>query len=109
MRFMRTGLSPVGGSRLASVAVVAGALIGLAAPAQSGPMAPHDLAPAASTITMVRDYCGKGYYRPDKTRDKWGAWRGKCVPIKKKAAPASQAAEQPAAPPAVAPTSAPPR
>jgi len=76
--------------------VAAVGLFGLVAQGQAAPTVAPGSAVGTPTIMMVRDYCGKGYYRPNKTRDKWGAWRGKCVPIKKKADPVGQA-EQPAA------------
>ena len=86
-------------TRAAIVPLVAGvALVGLVAPLEAAPAAPHGLAVAASPMTLVRDYCGRGFHRVDKTRDKWGAWRGKCVPNKPKKTsppPAGAAADAP--------------
>jgi len=68
----------------------------LAAPVQAAPAAPQGLAVAAPSVTLVRDYCGRGFHRENKQRDKWGAWRGKCVPNKpKKASPPPADAPRP--------------
>jgi hypothetical protein len=76
-------------------------LFGLVTQGQATPAAPQGLALAAPAITMVRDYCGKGFHRENKQRDKWGAWRGKCVQNKpKKTAPPAAGAPGGAPPPA---------
>ena len=54
-------------------------LIGLAAPVQATPAAPHYGSVAAPAITQVLHRCGKGYYRQNAWQDKQGAWHGKCV------------------------------
>ena len=63
-----------------------------AAPGDAAPVSRPGHASAAPELTLVRDYCGHGYRRPNKQRTKWGAWVGKCVPNKpkKKQQPAGQ-------------------
>jgi hypothetical protein len=63
--------------------------MGLATLAQAAPIAWHHQAVANPAITMVRDYCGHGFHRDDKRRDKAGARLGKCVPNKPKSASSS--------------------
>jgi len=54
--------------------------LGLAAPVQAVPVAPHYLSVAAPAITMVRQRCGEGMKREKAWQDKVGAWHGRCVP-----------------------------
>jgi hypothetical protein len=61
-------------------------VMGAATLAQAAPTALHRQAVTNPAITMVRDYCGHGFHRDDKRRDKAGARLGKCVPNKPKAA-----------------------
>ncbi len=75
-----------------SLVALAG-FIGLGAPVQAAPAAPHDLVAAAPAITapgitapgitMVRQRCGEGMKRENAWRDKQGAWHGRCVPKRK--------------------------
>jgi len=58
-------------------------LIGLAAPVQAAPIAPHEFAVAAPAITTVRQRCGEGMRREKAWQDKNGAWHGPCVPKNK--------------------------
>lgn len=56
------------------------ALVALAQPGRTAPVAPHGLVVAAPTIELVRQRCGAGMKREKAWRDKNGAWHGKCVP-----------------------------
>ena len=60
--------------------IAAAGFLGLAAPVQAVPAAPHYLSVAAPAITMVRQRCGQGRHRENGWQDKQGAWHGKCVP-----------------------------
>jgi len=67
-----------------SFIAVAG-FLGLAAPVQAAPAAPHYLSAASPAITMVVQRCGHGKHREAGWQDKHGVWHGKCVanPTKK--------------------------
>jgi hypothetical protein len=80
----------------AALLVAVGGVIGAAAPSQAGPMAPFADGFSARRLEMVRDYCGHGFHRENKQRNKAGAWVGKCVPNKPKK---QQPVDQPANPP----------
>ena len=80
--------------------LAAGGLIGAAAPSGAAPVAPHRDTSAAAPAIPVRDYCGHGFHRENKQRNKAGAWVGKCVPNKPKIQqPIPQPAGQPPATP----------
>ena len=80
--------------------LAAGGLIGAAAPSSAAPVALHRDTSAAAPAILVRDYCGHGFHRENKQRNKAGAWVGKCVSNKpKKQQPIPQPADQPATPP----------
>ena len=86
------------GLRAAAVAflVAAGGFVVAAAPSRAMPAMPPLNPLAAAPPILVRDYCGHGYHRENKQRNKAGAWVGKCVPNKpKKTQPAPQATGQP--------------
>ena len=83
----RRRLTPDGkGCEAAAVAffLAAGGLIAAAAPSRATPVAPPRDPLAAAPPILVRDYCGHGYHRENKQRNKAGAWVGKCVPNKPK-------------------------
>jgi hypothetical protein len=81
--------------------LAAAGLIGAAAPSSAAPIAPHRDSSAAAPAILVRDYCGHGFHRENKQRNKAGAWVGKCIPNKpkKQQQPPGQPPEQPASPP----------
>jgi hypothetical protein len=81
--------------------LAAGGLIGAAAPSSAAPVALHRDTSAGAPAILVRDYCGHGFHRENKQRNKAGAWVGKCVPNKpkKQQEPAGQPPGQPASPP----------
>ncbi len=87
--------------RTAAVLLVAvGGMIVAVAPSQAGPSALSAGASSAPRFEMVREYCGHGFHRENKQRNKWGAWVGKCVPNKpKKQSPANQPASPSPSPP----------
>ncbi len=80
----------------AALLVAVGGVIGTAAPSQAGPTAPSAGAFSARPFEMVREYCGHGFHRENKQRNKAGAWVGKCIPNKPKK---QQPVDQPAGPP----------
>src|SRR3954453_3176162 len=89
------------GLRAAAVTflMAAGGFVVAAAPSRAMPAA-LPLGPlAAAPPILVRDYCGNGYHRENKHRNKAGAWVGKCVPNKPKIQqqPAGQTPGQPQA------------
>ncbi len=66
--------------RTTVIAVVAVCgLMALPASVRAAPAAPHDIAGAASAISLVRDGCGAGWHRQG-WRDRWGNWHSRCVP-----------------------------
>jgi len=76
--------------------LAASGLIAAPAPSKAAPVAPSRGNAAGLSIDLVRDYCGHGYHRENKHRNKAGAWVGKCVPNKPKTQPP---AGQPTTPP----------
>ncbi len=65
--------------RAAIMAVMAFALIGLAAPVQAAPLAPHDMGVAGSGVLLVRNGCGPGWHRVW-WRGPYGHPHSRCVP-----------------------------
>jgi len=68
--------------RLALMATVAAiGLIGLAAPSQAAPAAPHraGFSGGAPEFLPVADGCGRGWHR-ERWRNRHGYWRSRCVP-----------------------------
>src|SRR5690242_16228248 len=78
--------------------LAAGGLIGAATPSSAAPVAPHRDTSAVAPSILVRDYCGHGFHRENKQRNKAGAWVGNCVPNKPKRQqqPTGQTPGQPA-------------
>ena len=66
-------------------ALILASAVGLAfvASAQAAPLAPNPVSiefGAAPSVELVRDDCGRGWYRT-RWRDQWGNWQwGDCVP-----------------------------